>query len=87
MSTHRPPWWEWEIELSPHVLKRMVDRGFSETDLRAMLAIDDVKLRSSEHPGRWIVATSQDGEPWEVILEPDSSIRLTVVVTAYALES
>lgn len=27
-----PEWWHWEIELSPHLLKRMADRGFSEAD-------------------------------------------------------
>ncbi len=32
-----PEWWDWELELSPHLLKRMADRGFSELDLRAML--------------------------------------------------
>jgi hypothetical protein len=32
-----PDWWEWELEISPHILKRMVDRSFSETDLRLML--------------------------------------------------
>ncbi|HOU93911.1 MAG TPA: hypothetical protein PLU22_22830 [Polyangiaceae bacterium] len=32
-----PPWWEWDMELTPHVEKRMDDRGFSELDLREML--------------------------------------------------
>jgi hypothetical protein len=32
-----PSWWSWELELSPHLLKRMVDRQFSEVDLRRML--------------------------------------------------
>lgn len=32
-----PDWWEWEIELTPHLQKRMEDRDFSEIDLRAML--------------------------------------------------
>ena len=32
-----PAWWDWEIELSPHLLKRMVDRRFTEVDLRRML--------------------------------------------------
>ena len=22
-----PDWWDWELELSPHLLKRMTDRG------------------------------------------------------------
>jgi hypothetical protein len=33
-----PDWWEWELDLSlPHLRKRMIDRGFSETDLLTML--------------------------------------------------
>jgi hypothetical protein len=32
-----PDWWEWEIDLTPHLLKRMEDRDFSEVDLREML--------------------------------------------------
>lgn len=32
-----PPWWQWELELTPHLLKRMVDRGFTEVELREML--------------------------------------------------
>jgi len=34
-----PTWWDWDIDLTPHVLKRMVDRGFSEIELRLMLII------------------------------------------------
>ena len=32
-----PDWWEWELELTPHLEKRMEDREFTEVDLRAML--------------------------------------------------
>ena len=32
-----PQWWSWELEFSPHLLKRMVDRSFNEADLRLML--------------------------------------------------
>lgn len=32
-----PFWWDWELELSPHVLKRMLDRRFNESELRTML--------------------------------------------------
>jgi hypothetical protein len=32
-----PDWWDWELELSPHLLKRMTDRRFTEIDLRRML--------------------------------------------------
>jgi hypothetical protein len=45
-----PTWWDWELELSPHVLKRMVDRGFSEVELRAMLE-EASKWRRDVAPG------------------------------------
>jgi hypothetical protein len=32
-----PVWWDWELELTPHGLKRMLDREFTEVDLRKML--------------------------------------------------
>jgi len=32
-----PEWWDWELELNPHWLKRMGDRRFTEIDLRRML--------------------------------------------------
>jgi hypothetical protein len=32
-----PDWWEFELELSPHLLDQMIDRGFTETDLRLMI--------------------------------------------------
>ena len=30
-------WWCWEIEITPRLLKRMVDRRFNELDLRLMM--------------------------------------------------
>ena len=32
-----PDWWEWELEFTSHLEKRMEDRDFTELDLRAML--------------------------------------------------
>ena len=32
-----PSWWDWELELSVHVEQRMLERGITEVDLRAML--------------------------------------------------
>jgi hypothetical protein len=32
-----PEWWDWELEFSPHLLKRMEDRRFTEIDVRRML--------------------------------------------------
>ena len=27
-----PTWWAWELELTPHLFKRMEDRDFTEQD-------------------------------------------------------
>ena len=82
--TRWPDWWHWEIELSSHLLKRMVDRGFSEVDLRTMM--DGARgYRGDVEPGRWVVDTSREGVPWEIIVEPDAVDRLLVVITAYAV--
>ncbi len=32
-----PMWWHWELEITPHVEKRMEERNFTEIDLRDML--------------------------------------------------
>jgi hypothetical protein len=51
-----PEWWEWELEISPHMEKRMRDRDFTEVDLREMLerahgyGPDVVE-------GRWVIKT------------------------------
>lgn len=77
-----PEWWAWEIELTSHLLKRMVDRGFSELDRREMLE-HATSTRPSDVPGRWVVATRWRRKSWEVIVEPDDTICSVVVVTAY----
>ena len=82
MSTPKwPEWWAWELELSPHVLKRMVDRGFSEVDLREMLE-HATGLRPDTTPGRWVAETRHVRRDWEVVIEPDDDARRQVVVTA-----
>jgi hypothetical protein len=41
-----PVWWRWELEITPHMAKRMIDRQFNETELRTMLAdTDDIEPR------------------------------------------
>jgi hypothetical protein len=67
-------------------MKRMVDRGFSEVDLRSMIS-SAMNLREDHEPGRWVVETSQEARPWEVIVEPDSADQLLVVITAYPVDS
>jgi len=78
-----PDWWRWELDCTnPHLAKRMLDRQFSETDLREMLA-DAETYRPDALPGRWIIQTRRKSEPWEVVVEPDESAELLVIVTAY----
>jgi len=80
-----PSWWDWELELSPHLFKRMVDRQFGEVELRKML--EHAKgYRADIMEGRWVVDVAHQGERWEVIVEPDDRLELLVVVTAYPLE-
>lgn len=79
-----PDWWDWELELSPHLLKRMTDRRFTEIDLRRMLE------RAPGHrkdvvEGRRVIATRHRARAWEVIVKPDRERQLLVVITAYAV--
>jgi hypothetical protein len=60
----------------------MQDRDFTELDLRAMLE-GASGYRKDVAPGRWIISVKRARDPWEVIVEPDESLRLLVVVTAY----
>jgi hypothetical protein len=80
-----PDWWDWELELSPHLLKRMVDRRFTEVDLRRML-FDAKRIRSDVAPGRWVAETALRRRPWEVVVEPDQHAKVLVVVTAYPVD-
>jgi hypothetical protein len=80
-----PQWWHWELECSnPHLLKRMVDRCFTEVDLRGMLQRASA-YRPDVQPGRWVIETTRAGQAWEVVVEPDVPAQLLVVVTAYAV--
>jgi len=66
-----PEWWTWELELSPHLLKRMDDRRFTELDLRTMLEHAKA-VRRDVVPGRWMVEARHRRRGWEVIVEPDT---------------
>ena len=79
-----PFWWSWELELTPHLFKRMLDRRFTEVDLRSML--EHAKgYRQDIVEGRWIIETRHRRKSWEVIVEPDLDAELLVVITAYSL--
>jgi hypothetical protein len=80
-----PTWWSWELELSPHVFKRMADRDFNEVDVRRMLS-GASGLRPDTVPGRWRIETRHRRATWEVIVEPDTHGQLVVVITAYRVE-
>ena len=77
-----PEWWEWQLELTPHLLKRMADRQFNEVDLRTMLAV--ATHCESEPDGRFIIYSEWGGRHWEVVVEPDYTDRVLLVITAYA---
>ena len=68
--------------MSSHVLKRMVDRRFSEIDLRAMLG-NARGYRPDIVKGRWVIVTVHRNRTWEVIVEPDFDAGNLVVITAY----
>jgi hypothetical protein len=82
IPTDWPDWWAWELEFTPHLFKRMEDRGFNEVDLRAMLQ-HALRYRADAAEGRWVIEARHDRRRWEIIVEPDEIERLLVVVTAY----
>ncbi len=63
-------------------MKRMEDRDFTELDLRGMLQHART-YRPNIVEGRWVIEARQQGQPWEIIVEPDESEQLLVVITAY----
>lgn len=80
-----PEWWNWELELSPHLLKRMVERDFTEVELRKMLKTAS-DFRADYLEGRWVFMTRHNKKRWEVVVEPDPDDKLLVVVTAFPIE-
>ena len=63
----------------------MIDRQFTEVDLRRMLE-DATGYRADIEPGRWAVETFREQRRWGIILEPDPELELLVVITAYPVE-
>lgn len=80
--TRFPDWWERELEISSHCLKRMSDRGFTEADVRVMM--DDAQSVELQDHGTYIVLTLLEQVRWEVIVKPDEKKQVIIVVTAYA---
>ena len=63
----------------------MADRRFTELDLRRMLD-RATSFRRDIVKGRWVIRVRHRSRPWGVILEPDATEELLVVITAYPLE-
>jgi hypothetical protein len=64
----------------------MVDRRFTEVDLRRML--DRAHQRRLDIvPDRWVIETRHRRQKWEIIVEPDAVAEVLVVVTAYPVAS
>ena len=80
-----PDWWSWEIELTPHLMKRMVDRRFSEVDLRLMLDAA-AGFHENHEEDRFVIETTHDGRRRAVIVEPSPDEAVPIVVTAYPLD-
>jgi hypothetical protein len=79
-----PSWWGWELELSPHLLKRMIDRRFTEVDLRLMLE-EASEYRRDVERGRWVIGTRLRSRRWEIVVEPDTDLEMLVIITAYPM--
>ncbi|WP_295456942.1 DUF4258 domain-containing protein [uncultured Thiodictyon sp.] len=79
-----PDWWDWEIDLTPHFLKRMEDRDFSELDLRGMLQRAKTYGKDVAED-RWVIGTRHNLQRWEVIVEPDVIEQLLIIITAYPI--
>lgn len=79
-----PAWWDWELDFSSHLEKRMPQRDFTEIDLRTMLD-RATRYQPDFIEGRWGVTTHHRHRAWEVVVEPDFVERLLVVITAYPL--
>ena len=63
----------------------MLDRRFTEVDLRRMLERAG-GYRVDVVDGRWVIETLHHRKDWEVIVEPDDGQKLLMVVTAYPVE-
>ncbi len=81
-----PVWWSWDLELTPHLEKRMEDRDFTEVDLRSMLH-SAADFREDVVEGRFVIPAKLRRRKWEVVVEPDEDAHLLVVITAYPVES
>jgi hypothetical protein len=62
----------------------MVDRRFSEINLREMLE-EARGYRPDIVEGRWVIVAYYKRKAWEIIVEPDIGMKRLVIVTAYPI--
>jgi len=77
-----PPWWEWELELTPYTYKRLKERDCTEIELRRMME-HATNYEPAKLEGRWVIETRLKRAPWRVVVEPIPERQKLVVVTAY----
>ncbi|MFO7890832.1 MAG: DUF4258 domain-containing protein [bacterium] len=78
----KPLWWNWELEITSHIEKRMIQRGFTEIELRTMIQRAE-KVIPDKSQNRWCIQTRHKSRMWEVIVEPDFDDMCIIVITAY----
>jgi hypothetical protein len=83
MNWPAPEWYNWELEISSHVEKRMIQRNFTEIELRTMLVSAQSYEKDFEE-GRYLVKSKLNGKGWEIIVEPDYEEKMLVIITAYS---
>ena len=77
-----PSWWDWELEMTPHLEERMEERDFTDIDVREMLE-GATAFAPDVVAGRFVIEALLRGRRWHIVVEPDPDDRLLVVVTAY----
>lgn len=85
-TERRPEWWDWDLELSPHLLIRSGQRHFDEFDLRTMIE-EAVSMEPGSLPDRWRIDTKWRRRPWSIVVDVDEYRKRVTVVTAFPVES
>jgi hypothetical protein len=80
-----PQWWNWELEITSHILKRMENRNLTEIDLRGMLETASDYWNDIEEC-RFVIVSRLKNKDWEIIVEPDCFEKILVIITAYPKE-
>ena len=62
----------------------MIDRGFSEVEVRSMMKRAEA-VRPEREPGRFVVEAQHLGGRWRLIVEPDPDREQIVVITGWRI--